>query len=151
MNVKKSKIIVLSLLLCGPLVLGGCDSSSSSSSSSSFYYYYSNAVIYVEKTLSPCVLDKEKRRRHFIKSTLLLSVRIIHTHSINNKYVCHQFFFFNYSVPNPSKPTRVLFSMRVRWPTRVRFISISIDDDERRVYVAFYPRAKTLDSFYFSR
>ena len=100
----------------------------------------------MEKTLSPCVLDKEKRRRHFIKSTLLLSVRIIHTHSINNKYVCHQFFFFNYSVPNPSA-TRVLFSMRVRWPTRVRFISISIDDDERRVYVAFYPRAKTQTRF----
>ena len=36
-------------------------------------------------------------------------------------------------MPNPST-TRVLFSMRVRWPTRVRFISsivvVVIDDDD---------------------
>ena len=91
----------------------------------------SDAVIYsVEKTSHTQVLDKEKR--HFTsKAHSLLHFEIYY----NNKYVCHQF-FFNYSVPNPSKPTRVLFSMRVRWPpTRVGVFSsilvlmTTIDDD----------------------
>ena len=114
-------------------------------------------------------VDKKKENAsHILKKHI--TQRILHTHthththressiSTINKYVCHQFFFFNALRPNPSATTRVLFSMRVRWPTtRVRFsfsstvvvVVMMITTMTTTARWLFYPRAKTLDSFYFS-
>jgi hypothetical protein len=78
-------------------------------------------VLWIKNVTSP-------KARHYTNNT-----------QSNNNYVCHQF-FFNYHVPTPIT-TRVLFSMRVRRPTRVRFISISISitDDDDDDDVAFLP------------